>query len=537
MDDLTLTTPLVLPEDGAVALHVSVGAPGPTGERPVTVYSRPEDAPADQQWTRHATGVMSAGTAASPATAAVGTTDGPWPPAGAEPVELTGLYERLDEAGLAYEGPFQGLTAAWRQDEAVLAEVSLPEGTDIGGFGLHPALLDAALHATALLGLPNEPGQVLLPFSWTGVCLQATGASALRVRISRTSDGGISLTAADGTGQPVISFDSLTLRAVAADQLRSLGARADDALYRLDWVPTPPVASVATEGWALVADDRDGVRASLPFTHYTDLATVAAAGAVDAVVIPVAPAGDGSPSAVHVTVARALSTVQSWLTEERFGAARLVFVTRRAVAVAAHEDVEDPAAAAVWGLVRSAQSEHPGRFVLVDVDGDAASWAALPAAVATGEPQLALRQGELRAARLARPGDGSALTLPTGARDWRLEVAERGTLDGLRLLPAEQATEPLGAGQVRVAVRATGLNFRDVLLTLGVVDQEGLGSEGAGVVVEVGPGVTHLAPGDRAFGLFAGSMGSVVVADARMLVGVPEGWSFARAASVPVVFL
>ena len=96
----------------------------------------------------------------------------------------------------------------------------------------------------------------------------------------------------------------------------------------------------------------------------------------------------------------------------------------------------------------------------------------------------------------------------------------------------------LGVGEVRVAVRAAGVNFRDVLAALGMYPGEvAIGGEGAGVVLEVGPGVEDLAVGDRVMGLLDGAFGSVAVTDRRLLVPVPEEWSLARAASVPVAFL
>ncbi|WP_432280756.1 type I polyketide synthase [Streptomyces luomodiensis] len=546
LEELTLETPLLVPQDGATHLQVTVAEPDDNGVRTLTVYSRAEDAPDDQPWLRHATGLVGPG-AATPESP-----DTPWPPAGAAPADLDGLYERFAEAGLGYGPSFRGLSAAWRQGAEVLAEVRLPSGADVDGFVLHPALLDAALHAMSLTDLPHTPGHVLLPFSWEGVTVHAAGASALRVRVTRTTSDGVTLTATDDTGQPVVSIDSLVLRSVSADQLRMTRPTTGNSMFQLDWVAAPSATSAgSTDGWVMLGDaDRTGGALALP-TH-ADLASLAeaigsGAEAPDVVVAPFPTDSDGTsgtpgipaaPAATHEAVGRALSMVQTWLGERRFDSSRLLIVTRRAVATGAHEDVEDPAAAAVWGLVRSAQSENPGRFVLADVDGGAPSWAALATAVRTEEPQVAVRAGEVSLPRLARWGGDGTLTAPVGEPSWRLEVTEKGTLDGLALVPRpEAAEEPLGPGQVRLGIRAAGLNFRDVLLTLGMVDQEGLGSEGAGVVLETGPEVVGIAPGDRVFGLFPASIGSVAVADQRMLARIPAGWSFAEAVSVPVVFL
>ncbi|HEV7774651.1 MAG TPA: SDR family NAD(P)-dependent oxidoreductase, partial [Conexibacter sp.] len=189
--------------------------------------------------------------------------------------------------------------------------------------------------------------------------------------------------------------------------------------------------------------------------------------------------------------------------------------------------------------VRSAQSEHPGRFVLVDLEAGVASpevdWAAV---LACGEPQVAVRGGKLLGLRLARLDGGPLLALPAGEAAWHLDAPRRGTLEGLSLVASPRARDALGPDEVRVAVRAGGLNFRDVLIALGEYpDDDPIGSEGAGVVLEVGAAVTDLAAGERVMGLMAHAFGPVAVAERRFLVRVPAGWSFAEAASVPVAFL
>ncbi|MBD3011479.1 type I polyketide synthase, partial [Streptomyces sp. 5-10] len=180
VEELTLEAPLVLPEVGGVQLQLSVGAPDGSGRRAFEVYSRFEDAPADEPWLRHASGALVEGAPAASFDLSA------WPPAGATPVELDGLYEGLAGLGLAYGPVFQGLRSAWRLDGEVYAELELPEDaqSEAGLFGLHPALLDSALHAVGLGGLIEGEGEggARLPFSWSGVSLHAVGASVLRVR-------------------------------------------------------------------------------------------------------------------------------------------------------------------------------------------------------------------------------------------------------------------------------------------------------------------------------------------------------------------
>ena len=149
-----------------------------------------------------------------------------------------------------------------------------------------------------------------------------------------------------------------------------------------------------------------------------------------------------------------------------------------------------------------------------------------------------MRADEIYAPRLVRTGRGDSLVAPAGERVWRLDIARKGTFENLTLVAADETVAPLEAGQVRVAVRAAGLNFRDVLVALGIYPGEAtVGSEGAGVVLEVGEDVSDFAPGDRVMGLMADAFGPVAVTDHRLVVRIPEGWSFIEAASAPIVFL
>ncbi|MDI5941431.1 SDR family NAD(P)-dependent oxidoreductase, partial [Micromonospora sp. DH15] len=215
-------------------------------------------------------------------------------------------------------------------------------------------------------------------------------------------------------------------------------------------------------------------------------------------------------------------------------------VTRGAVVVRDEDGVAALAGAAVWGLLRSAQSEHPDRIVLADTDEAIGPQALAVLATVAADPstvggQLALRGDAVCVPRLVRQ-PGAELT-PPADRAWHVAAARPGTLDGVEIVPAAPAA--LAPGEVRIAVRAAGVNFRDVLIALGMYPDPSavMGSEGAGVVLEVGPGVDDLSPGDRVFGLFEPGFGPQVVAQRLRVARIPAGWSFVEAASVPVVFL
>ncbi|MGC4951539.1 polyketide synthase dehydratase domain-containing protein, partial [Streptomyces sp. DT224] len=233
LDELTLSTPMVLPTGGSLQLQVVVSAPDASGRRAVAVHSRTEHAP---EWARNAQGFL------APAVEAPTFDLAAWPPPGAEPLSVDGLYEDLAATGVAYGPVFQGLTAAWKLDGAVYAEVSLPEEehADATRFGLHPALLDSALHAIALGGLLPDAnvGRPHLPFVWDRLSLHATAAIVLRVKVTPAGSAGtVAAVMCDAAGAPVAEIGSLTLRAHAAGQ----SAAAQRSLFQVDWVPAGAV--------------------------------------------------------------------------------------------------------------------------------------------------------------------------------------------------------------------------------------------------------------------------------------------------------
>ncbi|KIF73257.1 polyketide synthase, partial [Streptomyces sp. 150FB] len=359
VDELSLEAPLVLPEHGAAVLQMRVGPRGADGARSLEVFSRPQDALADEPWTRHAGGVLSAGAAADAEPLTV------WPPSGADEIDVTGLYDRFTESGFSYGPAFQGLKAVWRRGDEVFAEASLPpsQRADAGHYGLHPALLDSVLHSLAF-GVLSGSGQAWLPFSWSGVSLHAAGASTVRLRMVPTGDSSVSVTLADGTGRPVATAESLVLRPAAPAKAATSGGRVHRTLFRPEWTAVP-----------------------LP-----------AAG--DGPLFEVRRYASGQDAAAVRRVTRqALADIRDWLAEDRSGA-KLVFGTTGAVALTGGDDIPDLAGAAVWGLVRSAQTEHPDRFVLLD--GDTTDDVLLARAVAAAEPQLALRDGQAYGYRIAR---------------------------------------------------------------------------------------------------------------------------------------
>ncbi|MFT2020348.1 type I polyketide synthase, partial [Streptomyces sp. 796.1] len=251
VEELMLQVPLALPASGGVRAQVVIGPADDDGRRTLQIYSRPDqdtDLGGDAGWVCHADGLLSPPNTAPDAPARL---DGTWPPAGASAVDVQDLYERAAGRGYGYGPAFQGLKAAWRQGPHVYAELELPEAAgDREGFGIHPALLDAALHPALLLDEPAadatadaDAEQVWLPFVWSGVALWAAEAGSVRVRISPEAQGSdderaLQVTVADAVGAPVLTADAVTMRPAAAEHLKAAG-RSADGLFTVDWLPLP----------------------------------------------------------------------------------------------------------------------------------------------------------------------------------------------------------------------------------------------------------------------------------------------------------
>ncbi|MEU6112929.1 beta-ketoacyl synthase N-terminal-like domain-containing protein, partial [Streptomyces albidoflavus] len=494
VEELVLEAPLVLPQNGSVDVQVSVGAEDGSGCRPVSVHSRPVTS-REAGWRRNAHGSLAE--AAPPGSAEPREWAGR--PAGSEEIDVEEVYTRLSEGGLVYGPVFRGLRTAWRQGEDLLAEVRLPqdERATADAYGIHPALLDAALHAAAHPKFAGQEGEARLPFSWRGVAVGVRGAAEARVRLTRAGTDAVTVTLTDPAGRLLASAESLSLRPLATDLFDA--PPADDSLFRLTWTPAPGLAAGS---------------GAPPLTWHTDFRTAAysltgaEAAAGPEVVAVRRSAAAPQVAEVHRETAEALAFVQAVLASDENGPGPRALIVLPA---------DDLAACGVRGLVRSAQSEHPGRFVLVEADRELTP-AEVAGVLASDEPEVALRDGTLSVPRLARvrvegevragavfSGRGAVLvtggTGVLGGVVARHLVAVHGVrrlvLASRRGLAAEGAEalrdELLGLGAAEVAVVACDMADRDgvaglldaypvsaVVHAAGVLDDGVVGSVSAG---------------------------------------------------------
>jgi pimaricinolide synthase PimS1 len=421
VQELVLQAPLTLTQAGARQIQLVLQRPDEEGCRAFALHSRRQAGStggSEEPWRSNATGVLApAGRrdGAGGESALVGQV---WPPAGAVAIDIEGLYGRLAEQGLEYGPAFQGLQAGWRRGAELFGEVVLgaqEREVKAQRYELHPALLDAALH---LIGAALPAGEQderdigpRLPFAWSDVCLHRPGASRLRVRLAPTSEGAFELQAVDERGALLATARSLSLRAVSSEQLNSERVPAD-SLFTVCWqaLQAQPDSPGAGGSWALLGDAAELHEAlaseMVQIQAYPDLPALRAALADGApapqVVLarPARPQTDDQAAAAHQIASETLTLAQEWVAEQTLDDAQLVLLTENAVPTSPQEDPANLYQAPAWGLLRSAQTENPGRFVLVDLDNQTSSYQQIPTALATNEPQLAIRAGRLSIPRL-----------------------------------------------------------------------------------------------------------------------------------------
>jgi len=462
ISELTMAEPMIFEEPRVVQLTVS--EPDARGRRALAIYSRPATS-SEGTWLAHAKGSLMESSSASvaPGFTALQT----WPPR-ADSIELDPVRSRLEEQGLRYGPTFRGLDALWVESgsatRVAFGHVQLPEGLELEGLSIHPALIDAALHP--LMALVPE-GPLLLPFAWSDVSLHATGARELRVRVELREGPGSGCVAgvqiADGAGRPVLEIGALHLQPVAADQLRSARARGANGLYEIALLaPTGRSRESSPPARAVVGPPNSPVARALGVEPcaWVDLVAQTEQGT------PVPPRvvldmtgptrGDAAYSVALDTCTEALTLTREWLGDDAFQDVELIFVTRCAIAAGRNEIAADSARAALWGLVRSVRNEHPDRQIrLVDLDDDHVD--------SSLEQALELREGPDAASPTELVVRGQELLVPRLVRVTTPAPPNGVSLDPRGTVLITGGTGALGRALARHLVQTHGI--RNLILT------------------------------------------------------------------------
>nr|MBX2866036.1 SDR family NAD(P)-dependent oxidoreductase [Leptolyngbyaceae cyanobacterium MAG.088] len=483
-----------------------------------------------------------------------------------EQVDLGELYDSLAILGLNYGPQFKTLQQLQVGKGEFLARVEvtadLVDGDD---YRLPPMLLDGAFQAIAALqDQEADSGNdfVYLPTSLDHVqTYQPIGTAALVYGRGQIDDEVCiaDLTFCNEQGEILASVQGLRCRRTSRQALRALLQSSRDVnelLYTVRWQQVNQDFEPFSEAgnWLvlgqgtmtaqlvqrLVANDQN-VRYAQPQEIDATLAALDGtdndADAFTGIVLVCDSKDVDTIQQVKADVAASLKVVQTLLAQAQRLPRGLTILTRQGVAIDAAEDI-NPAQAALWGLGRTLQAEQPQLGLrLIDVASTTAleSPQLVDTLLGESEPQLALRKAQSLTPRLLSLRKSGQLVMPASGAA-RLAITQRGSLDNLTLA-SDDCSLP-STGEVQVSVQAAGLNFRDVLNTLGAYpgDPGPLGGEVSGLVTAVGQGVTDLAVGDRVFGMALGCFATRCNAPASLLVKLPEQIDFAAAATVPVTF-
>jgi acyl transferase domain-containing protein len=577
LEQISIEAPLALSADATELLHLTI-EPWQRGTAAFVVQSTPKEAAFDRPWKIHARGVIrrqrdphatamvrlgSVAEARAQCTAMV---------------DVEAYYARLASAGLTYGPAFRGIRALATGGDIAIGTLEAPAGQKDSPWILHPAILDAAFH---LLGLalaaaaPDMSDRVYLPLGMEGVSVRRTVATqrvqAVAKLRPRSADAEIflaDLRLEDDAGEEIATITGLQLRPVEMHALaRVLSSQAiASRSYAVGWEalaqPAAAVRLAASGRYVLVGGDEGLAEAmacelrdagaqcktistsELASMSEPDLAALLRADHNGPTAWVVDCGAIGQPETSNF-LADARSNFLRFLRLARTLAeaaprAGLCLMTRGAQAAAPGE-APSLAQAPLLGIARAAAVERgeDAPAFRIDLDPRGASDPRLVVRalldLSPTEPELAVRNGKLVAPRLAGT-DAGASPLPDRMREV-LRFASRGDLGELHLV--REARRVPGPGEVEIEIRAAGINFRDVLNTLGMVPgaSDRLGAECSGVVVATGDGVQEFQPGDEVVALAEDSLATHVTTPIGMVLPKPAGISFTQAVTVPNAFL
>ena len=571
--DVFFYEPIILPEKSSrevqLTLHPLEDGTGSTFK----VHSRPYGV-RDAEWSLNADGTVVTGVDDEPVSET------------ADPVDTAierlnrmrpqELFETFADMELTWGPTWSGsLKSLWLGEGEAIGDIVVGEelAEQLGTEPMHPVLMDLCTGVAfpafpALLAAEQGVHDLFLPLRYGQVMLREKMPRRFYCRARWHTSALDSETQVfdldfvDRDGRQLGGIREFTVkRAPREALLRGLGGDATRLLYTLGWHEVPPPASEDATGangtWLISGFDELAAKVPgcIPFDRTTDpeplgqlLAQAHERGLPFSGVVwrSTGPSAEESSADVaarlETEIANLLSAVHTVQGGSQNGSVKLPnglwIITERAVATESGEPV-DPVQAALWGFGRTTINEEPAlRCKLVDCDGSKEAVHALANLLATpiDEPELALRQGKLLASRLLPWARSGHLTVPRSA-DFVLAPTERGAIDNLRL--TETDVPPAEEGYVQVRVEAAGLNFRDVLNVLGLYpgDPGPIGGDFAGIVTQLGSGVTGLEVGQRVYGFMQGAFSSRFNVPVQLVAPVPDGLSPVAAATIPAAAL
>lgn len=540
VNDLVLQTLMTIPDGASADVQLRVERPDTHGQCKAAFYYRPRfDGNSDElepTWIKHATLSLGASPQGIPLWNDIDMTC--WPPQEAEQLEMEDMYRHLRSLGPG----FRRLKAAWRRPEGIYFEAGFTadENLKISRFNLHPVLLDTGLQAGFMNAPQAEDAPDHVLFMVNGLHVYTQGARTVRGLLTTNevetnyAHSEHSVRLFDDTYRPIAEVKSFVLKSFDPQQARppqyyrppyrllwqTLESTDVTASANIQWViPDPsaiPITTVSLDHQLL--PDIDDARALLTQASKDGITAFLCIGTKEKSLV----------NATHQHLQQATEQLQRWLADDNTARRPLVWITKRAIATDDTESVLDLAWAPLWGLIRTAQHEYAGRFLLIDLDDDERSWKALPNAISTliaeRGPQGALRQGKLQVPKLTRTVPAELLPLPAG-NHWTLIQKDSSSLTASAFAWTDEVQPPLQPRQLRIAVRAAALpreGFHSDISAHGI----------AGVITECGGDVSAWQPGDHIMMItYQKGISAQLIVSEHDALPQPTGWTFAEAAA------
>ncbi len=537
LEELLIAKPLILPKEGTVRIQLIT-------EREAEGYSfQIHSKSASGQWLQHASGKLSPGYASVLPSIKPDELKN-----GLKPKETGALYDDFDQMGISYRSAFQGIEAVFSDNSRVVGKVVLDLDSQ-EGYHFHPAMLDSVFQLSAIM--EASEGTTYLPFEVREYHLfSEINTSVVWAELSKSDEGDdqkrFEIKIWDESGAPVALINGLTVR--KTDQLSVSEEKMvhHDWLYRSSWHPVKLTSGLMKSGrWVFSAGQNSSLAMALSGALSSQPITLES-------ITPESPVSPGTTGFISFWEVEETSGDVAMVAEEQSalaldhihqaiaaGVEEMIWVTRDVHSTTRPVNlIHSP----LWGLMRVAMNEYPEvRFRLIDLQDPSEEGISSLSAVITSESaedQLRIAQeGVVEGLRLENAPLPDTETLKD-ADNYELVVGQEGNLDSLQLKPAP--LKVLGDDEVEVEVKAAGLNFRDVLIALGLYPDlggnSGFSGEFSGVVSRTGNAVKAYKTGDKVMGLGAG-IGRFTVCDQQTLVPIPEDFTFESAATIPAVFL
>ena len=456
------------------------------------------------------------------------------------PIDVKEVYDSLTSLGLRYGPGFRTLSSGSANGDSAFGRIQLGSPADARDHLVHPALLDGALHLLSAAFRSRNGSGTFLPAGADTVEFHAPAGNvchALAMVHPQTGD--------DEVSADVVLLDdrgaaTVTLRGFRARRLHSpIRAASADNRYVIEWQPLQDTGTLAGGDWIVVGGSAAASVASaledarVDAVHVDTIESVHrhAADSRPLQLVYVPGVNDVvDPDAAVDSIAQAFNDVRSLLGTDPQPERLRVLVTGDGASC------DSAALQALAPVVRAEYPEIDFRVIASDTD------APVRADLILGdvdEDRISVDAGAVLVPRLVRTTDAQSAATPAhvAGDNYRMMPAPRGTLEAIRYEVAERSAPT--AGTVEVRVRATGLNFRDVLNVLGTYpgDPGPPGVEFSGIVTRTGDGVSHVRVGDRVMGIGLGTYTAFATVAAHHVVRIPEGVDLQHAAGIPLPFL